>query len=99
MPESAGERGLKLSGGEKQRIAIARALRKAAPILLCDEATSAVDTVSYLAIRECATHPLVHLRETAFQMIVWRYPRTLASHKALPSPGDGKQYFGETACS
>ena len=41
-----GERGLKLSGGEKQRIAIARALRKGAPVLLCDEATSAVDTVT-----------------------------------------------------
>ena len=41
-----GERGLKLSGGEKQRIAIARALRKKAPILLCDEATSAVDNVT-----------------------------------------------------
>ena len=41
-----GERGLKLSGGEKQRIAIARALLRDAPILLCDEATSAVDTVT-----------------------------------------------------
>jgi ABC-type multidrug transport system fused ATPase/permease subunit len=38
-----GERGLKLSGGEKQRIAIARAVLKDAPILLCDEATSALD--------------------------------------------------------
>ena len=41
-----GERGLKLSGGEKQRIAIGRALLRDAPILLCDEATSAVDTVT-----------------------------------------------------
>ena len=41
-----GERGLKLSGGEKQRVAIARTLLKDARLLLCDEATSAVDTVT-----------------------------------------------------
>jgi len=39
-----GERGLKLSGGEKQRVAIARVILKSAPILLFDEATSALDT-------------------------------------------------------
>ena len=39
-----GERGLKLSGGEKQRVAIARVILKDAPILLFDEATSALDT-------------------------------------------------------
>jgi ATP-binding cassette subfamily B protein len=39
-----GERGLKLSGGEKQRVAIARTVLKAPPILVLDEATSALDT-------------------------------------------------------
>jgi ATP-binding cassette subfamily B protein len=41
-----GERGMKLSGGEKQRIAIARAALKNAPILILDEATSAIDFLS-----------------------------------------------------
>lgn len=47
-----GERGLKVSGGEKQRIAIARVLLKNAPILIFDEATSALDSNSEAAILE-----------------------------------------------
>jgi ATP-binding cassette subfamily B protein len=43
---SVGERGLKLSGGEKQRVAIARTILKAPPILVLDEATSALDTLT-----------------------------------------------------
>jgi len=47
-----GERGLKLSGGEKQRVAIARCLLKNPPIVLLDEATSALDTVTEFAVQE-----------------------------------------------
>lgn len=48
---TVGERGLKLSGGEKQRVAIARTLLKNPPILIFDEATSALDTRTEKAIQ------------------------------------------------
>ena len=49
---TVGERGLKLSGGEKQRVAIARTLLKDPPIVIFDEATSALDSANERAIQE-----------------------------------------------
>jgi ATP-binding cassette subfamily B protein len=48
---TVGERGLKLSGGEKQRVAIARTLLKSPPIVIFDEATSALDSANERAIQ------------------------------------------------
>jgi ATP-binding cassette subfamily B protein len=53
-----GERGLKLSGGQRQRLAIARAFLRNAPVVLLDEASSALDTESEQSIQE-ALHRLV----------------------------------------
>jgi ATP-binding cassette subfamily B protein len=58
-----GERGLKVSGGEKQRIAIARTILKAPPILLLDEATSALDSHTEKEIQD-AIDRVAHHRTT-----------------------------------
>lgn len=63
---SIGEAGMKLSGGEQQRLSIARALLKDAPILVLDEATSSLDTQSEALIQES----LVNLMEGRTSFII-----------------------------
>ena len=61
-----GERGIKLSGGQRQRLSIARAILKNAPIIILDEATSAVDTETEKAIQ----HNLSQLTQNKTAIII-----------------------------
>ena len=75
-----GNRGLKLSGGEKQRISIARVFLKNPAILLLDEATSALDSISESAIQD-AIETLMKDRTSV--VIAHRLSTIMAADKIL----------------
>ncbi len=75
-----GNRGLKLSGGEKQRISIARVLLKDPALLIFDEATSALDSISEAAI-QAAIQPLIEERTSI--LIAHRLSTILAADEIL----------------
>ncbi len=80
LDTQVGNRGLKLSGGEKQRISIARVLLKDPALLIFDEATSALDSISEAAIQE-AIDPLI--RERTSILIAHRLSTILAADEIL----------------
>jgi ATP-binding cassette subfamily B protein len=75
-----GERGLKLSGGEKQRVAIARTLLKNPPLLIFDEATSALDSANERAI-QAELQNVAHNKTTL--VIAHRLSTVVDAHEIL----------------
>lgn len=81
---AVGERGLKLSGGEKQRVAIARTMLKNPPILILDEATSALDTHTERVIQD----ELLKITKNRTTLIIaHRLSTIIEAHKIMVMEG------------
>ncbi|KAL6928739.1 Iron-sulfur clusters transporter atm1, mitochondrial [Hanseniaspora valbyensis] len=72
-----GERGLMISGGEKQRLAIARVLLKDSPIMFFDEATSALDTYTEQSILSTIKHSLTNVKSKKTSIFIAHRLRTI----------------------
>lgn len=72
-----GERGLMISGGEKQRLAIARVLLKDSPIMFFDEATSALDTYTEQSILSTIKHSLTNVKSRKTSVFIAHRLRTI----------------------
>jgi len=81
-----GERGLKLSGGQRRRVAIAQAMAKKAPILVLDEATSALDSESEHLVQEA----LWRLMETSTALVIAHRLSTIAAMDRIVVFDQGK---------
>lgn len=81
-----GERGIKLSGGQRQRLSLARALLKNAPILILDEATSAVDTITEKAIQK----NLLNVFKSKTSIVIAHRLSTVRQADKIIVLGDGK---------
>jgi len=81
-----GERGIRLSGGQKQRVGIARALLKDAPILVLDEATSAIDAETENAIKDA----IMRAATGRTVMIIAHRPSTIMAADRIIVLGEGK---------
>ena len=79
-----GERGLKLSGGEKQRVAIARTILKAPPILLLDEATSALDSHTEREIQDALERVSRESHHAGDRPPALHHHRRRRDHRARP---------------
>jgi ATP-binding cassette subfamily B protein len=85
MDTLVGERGLKLSGGEKQRVAIARTLLKNPPILILDEATSALDTATEQEIQQA----LLEIAQNRTSLVIAHRLSTVVNADHIVVMGDG----------
>ena len=91
-----GERGLKLSGGEKQRVAIARCLLKSPPVVILDEATSALDTLTEQLV-QVAVQRLADTRRT-FVVIAHRLSTVMHAQQARRTEPVDFDFFSVCVC-